>query len=416
MVKKSIGQFMAALRKANGMTQKQLAEKLNVSDKAISRWERDECAPDLSLIPVIAEVFGVTSDEILRGERRLQSSDNPDLTSTGKSEKQIERLVNDTQTKFSIRSTISVGISFLGLLAAMICNFGFNRAYIGFFTGCILYLAAFVCETIFTRLAWSSVQSSDFECEKVNSCKEKMFRVACLTYAVTVILIAVSLPLILVPWDTYMGITSNTWFADGLNYGMIAIVICVLLIWGANQMAIRQGLFVLTEKQKVEYEKKNHLKKCTLFILLIVFAVTFIGQNILNSVVSAATFSEGTGFTDMDAFKEYMETPSEYMDYGDSTAVYYDENDNIISEEEALTDYIYAKDGTEAIQYIHRNEDVVQISVDWEEDQPIVTTYTSRDLRVGYGVLDGINGCFVVLYLVEIVGGVLVYYIKKKKL
>ena len=60
----SIGTFLAALRKANGLTQKQLAEKLNVSDKAISRWERDECAPDLSLIPVIAEIFGITSDEL----------------------------------------------------------------------------------------------------------------------------------------------------------------------------------------------------------------------------------------------------------------------------------------------------------------------------------------------------------------
>ena len=58
MEKKTIGQFIAALRKASGMTQKQLSERLNVSDKAVSRWERDECAPDLSLIPVIAEIFG----------------------------------------------------------------------------------------------------------------------------------------------------------------------------------------------------------------------------------------------------------------------------------------------------------------------------------------------------------------------
>ena len=65
----SIGSFIAALRKANGLTQKQLAEKLNVSDKAVSRWERDECAPDLSLIPVISEIFGITSDELLRGQR-----------------------------------------------------------------------------------------------------------------------------------------------------------------------------------------------------------------------------------------------------------------------------------------------------------------------------------------------------------
>ena len=77
----SIGAFIAALRKANGLTQKQLAENLNVSDKAVSRWERDECAPDLSLIPVIAEIFGITSDELLRGRRAA-----PDAVSTPQAE------------------------------------------------------------------------------------------------------------------------------------------------------------------------------------------------------------------------------------------------------------------------------------------------------------------------------------------
>ena len=67
MEKKTMGSFLAALRRANGMTQKELAERLNVSDKSVSRWERDDGAPDLALIPVIAEVFGVTCDELLRG-------------------------------------------------------------------------------------------------------------------------------------------------------------------------------------------------------------------------------------------------------------------------------------------------------------------------------------------------------------
>ena len=72
MEKKTMGSFLAALRRANGMTQKELAERLNVSDKSVSRWERDDGAPDLALIPVIAEVFGVTCDELhgLNGGRR----------------------------------------------------------------------------------------------------------------------------------------------------------------------------------------------------------------------------------------------------------------------------------------------------------------------------------------------------------
>ena len=66
---KSIGKFIATLRKECGMTQKELGDKLFVSDKTISRWERGDCSPEISLLPAIAEVFSVTTDELLRGER-----------------------------------------------------------------------------------------------------------------------------------------------------------------------------------------------------------------------------------------------------------------------------------------------------------------------------------------------------------
>ena len=74
MEKKSIGSFISVLRRANGMTQADLAEKLFVSDKTVSRWERDESTPDLTLLPVIADLFGVTIDELLRGQRASASN------------------------------------------------------------------------------------------------------------------------------------------------------------------------------------------------------------------------------------------------------------------------------------------------------------------------------------------------------
>ena len=102
MEQKTIGKFMTALRKANGMTQKDLADQLNVSDKTVSRWERDEGAPDLALIPVIAEIFGVTCDELLRGERKSPAErkfmseleqDSEEQEFTVKGEKQKQRLL-----------------------------------------------------------------------------------------------------------------------------------------------------------------------------------------------------------------------------------------------------------------------------------------------------------------------------------
>lgn len=69
MEKRSLGAFLAALRREKGWTQKELAELLHVSDKTVSRWERDESVPDLFLVPDIAQLYGISSDELIRGER-----------------------------------------------------------------------------------------------------------------------------------------------------------------------------------------------------------------------------------------------------------------------------------------------------------------------------------------------------------
>ena len=71
MTNKSIGNFLSELRKEKGLTQKEIADFLNVSDKTVSHWECDKYSPDISVIPVLAEFFGVTCDEILRGERKV---------------------------------------------------------------------------------------------------------------------------------------------------------------------------------------------------------------------------------------------------------------------------------------------------------------------------------------------------------
>ena len=62
------GAFLARRRKERGMTQKELAEKLYVSDKAVSKWERGLSLPDIALLQPMAEALGVSVTEMLRGE------------------------------------------------------------------------------------------------------------------------------------------------------------------------------------------------------------------------------------------------------------------------------------------------------------------------------------------------------------
>ena len=66
MEKQSLGQKIAELRKAKNMTQLELANKLNITDKAVSKWERDISCPDINTFPKLAEILGVSVDELLQ--------------------------------------------------------------------------------------------------------------------------------------------------------------------------------------------------------------------------------------------------------------------------------------------------------------------------------------------------------------
>ena len=67
---KSIGETIASLRKAKGMTQNELAEKMNVTDKAVSKWERDLSCPDVNTISKLANILDVSVEELLKAKKK----------------------------------------------------------------------------------------------------------------------------------------------------------------------------------------------------------------------------------------------------------------------------------------------------------------------------------------------------------
>ncbi len=148
MEKKTIGAFIAALRKANGYTQEALAEKLNVSNKAVSRWERDECAPDISLIPIIAEVFNVTCDELLKGERITSTEER---TVEPKVERNIKGLINRalSNNKYFVYSSLACVL--VGLVLCFGISYGFYKPILGFSLLVIFAVAALVALLIGTN-------------------------------------------------------------------------------------------------------------------------------------------------------------------------------------------------------------------------------------------------------------------------
>lgn len=74
MKKQTFGNIIVSLRKEKGMTQLELAEKMGVTDKAVSKWERDLSFPDVSSIPKLAEIFEVTVDDLMQVKTKTKET------------------------------------------------------------------------------------------------------------------------------------------------------------------------------------------------------------------------------------------------------------------------------------------------------------------------------------------------------
>lgn len=114
------GNFIKELRKEKNMTQKELAEKIGLTDKAISKWERGLSFPDITMLGSLAEVFDVDVSEILNGERGKEKISKEDI------EKKIEEAVEKVTLKKEKRERrIKILKRTIGIIACVLFVFSF---------------------------------------------------------------------------------------------------------------------------------------------------------------------------------------------------------------------------------------------------------------------------------------------------
>ena len=114
-----IGSLIAELRKKQGLTQQQLADKLNLSNKTISKWESGSGSPDISNLPVLAEALEISVDELLNGElNQLKSATNLDMPKDYSPRKEL------TPEQKKERAIIALAASVGAILGILAYNFG----------------------------------------------------------------------------------------------------------------------------------------------------------------------------------------------------------------------------------------------------------------------------------------------------
>ena len=150
-VKYRIGANIAAYRKRDGLTQATLAEKLNYSDKAVSKWERGESIPDVLTLMQLADLFGTTVNDLVCDPNALPKNSDSRLEKamTQVSEKALKRKAN----KNVIQALSSTLVWFVALFAfVLLSSFPSLKQY-----SCLLFFVAIPANAIVLlslRSAW----------------------------------------------------------------------------------------------------------------------------------------------------------------------------------------------------------------------------------------------------------------------
>lgn len=153
-----IGSFIMELRKKKNMTQKELADKLGITDRAILKWENGRGLPDHSLILDLANILGVSVNELLTGsyldskEYKEASEDN--LLTLAASSEYFNKELNILEKTFCIIQFIAIGIMIFIFILNMVFNYIYRDGYDGYL---FKYITPFLIITSFSDLLYMAV-------------------------------------------------------------------------------------------------------------------------------------------------------------------------------------------------------------------------------------------------------------------
>lgn len=312
MERKTIGAFLSALRKANGMTQQEVADKLNVSNKTISKWERDEGYPEIMMLPAIAELYSVSVDEILRGER-ITNTSHEDKKDT-KSDERIKYLIEKSKVKFNNCSIISLILGVVALVLTYTLGdiiYNHNLIWIGYVIIMILIAASIAVTLIAFNNLSSSLNNRDvIENEHYENVMKNSIKYV---VAVTCLSVVTIIGLII---DIFIYVPS----------GLFSALPGTSVVGGVIAFFVRSFLYKKYEISEVQlsHEQKMYRKKhikITSVILAVVILISLISPFVVAFIdsltVSSFNFSDGIGYqysTQEEAENEYHKLKNHVTD------------------------------------------------------------------------------------------------------
>lgn len=252
------GNFLVSLRKEKNITQQQLADILQVSVKAVSKWECGEGYPSIQSLKDLSDFYGVTVDEIINGERNKTEAKEPVNTSIQIKEKK--------PLNFPILRSISLGITGLGIMLFFIiiyCAYSTAGGLI-----CILF-------TTLIGLVLSLIELKHYKDRKNSIIALFNYEFIIIGIALSFISFCFSLATLTVTVENYYVTVDSFHFATNfVNIAICLIGFLVLLIWGG----IEYGLYLKKGKDFFDAlkDKGNRIlavNNVSLIIVLILYVM-----------------------------------------------------------------------------------------------------------------------------------------------
>jgi transcriptional regulator with XRE-family HTH domain len=433
MEKKTIGKFISALRKANGMTQKELGEKLFVSDKTVSRWECDECTPELFLIPSIAEIFGITTDELLRGERNNPErdaivSEEAISKQRAKSDKQFKLMLDRSSRKYKNLTLISIGITIFGFIAALIANVGFSKGLIAFCLATAFCVASEICQICFAINARITPdEDDDTYTDKIQEANTGVIKTATTITFVNLLLFAFCLPLVTMINGANYGLVFEYWLDYGLLAAAIAFVLCyIIYTLFVRKVLCERNLISLTEKHQSLITENNKLLTKTIRSAVSVALALGVCIGVWN-IIGWQTFLKEHTFDNCADFKEFME--SDYNRWFNEAYGYANVNGEIVEvypgdpnhshnaiNHKYVNSSIVNSNGEEICSYYY-NPDLywrIDFTLSADDKMP-VTVVTCESVANARDIFFTIETVLYIFIVIDFVIAAIVYIIKANK-
>lgn len=289
MSKNSIGEYLAYLRRAKGITQQELADILNVSNKTISRWERDDSTPDVSLIPVIADIFGVSCDEILRGHDSKNKICEQTEFETKNSNKG-DQLINKVTSRFKIVCIITAGLTLCALTILLILSvLQISTHDTLFIILLVLHILLSLASIIWVSSAYVHARSSLLS-ENINSS-----------------IIIKHLKILFIYFSLVILFNSISFFINFMTRLISVLLLGLIFISFISYIkSIKKIIPLLNYQDSAIVQKRYVLKVKSLFGICILTLVHILVQYIIGSM-SVTYFTKGYKCNSVDEFITLME-------------------------------------------------------------------------------------------------------------